>query len=112
MTNGSPEWVEELKKALMKDYPWKQISSSWQMQVNWEQMFTAQAVDMMIGQRADVFIGNGVRVYMNAFLSDPHFYRSYLRCSLVLESNWDSLYAADRKWARAWTSETLAIEQR
>ena len=79
MTNGSPEWVEELKKALMKDYPWKQISSSWQMQVNWEQMFTAQAVDMMIGQRADVFIGNGVRVYMNSFLSDPHFYRSYLR---------------------------------
>ena len=60
MTNGSPEWVEELREALMKDHPWKQISSSLQMKVTWEQKFTAQAVDMMIGQRADVFVGNGV----------------------------------------------------
>ena len=60
MTNGSPEWIEELKEALMKDYSWKQISSSLEMRVTWEQKFTAQAVDMMIGQRADVFIGNGV----------------------------------------------------
>lgn len=60
MTNGSPEWIAELKEALMKDYPWKQISSSLEMRVTWEQKFTAQAVDMMIGQRADVFIGNGV----------------------------------------------------
>ena len=60
MTNGSPEWIEELREALMKDHPWKQITSSLQMQVSWEQKFVAQAVDMMIGQRADVFIGNGV----------------------------------------------------
>jgi len=59
MTNGSPEWIEELGEALMKDHPWKQITSSLQMQVTWEQKFVAQAVDMMIGQRADVFIGNG-----------------------------------------------------
>lgn len=60
MTNGSPEWIEELREALMKDHPWEQIASSLQMRVNWEQKFVAQAVDMMIGQRADVFIGNGV----------------------------------------------------
>jgi hypothetical protein len=60
MTNGSPEWIEELREALMKDYPWKQISSSLEMLLTWEQKFAAQAVDMMIGQRADVFIGNGV----------------------------------------------------
>ena len=60
MTNGSPEWIEELREALMKDHPWKQIASSLQMQVSWEQKFVAQAVDMMIGQRADVFVGNGV----------------------------------------------------
>ncbi|KAF9647022.1 hypothetical protein BDM02DRAFT_3180749 [Thelephora ganbajun] len=59
MTNGSPEWVEELKEALMKDYHWKQIASSLQMRVSWEQKFVAQAVDMMIAHRADVFIGNG-----------------------------------------------------
>ena len=60
MTNAEPEWVEELKEALMKDHPWKQVASSLQMRVSWEQKFVAQAVDMMIGQRADVFIGNGV----------------------------------------------------
>jgi len=59
MTNGSPEWIEELKEALMKDHPWERITSSLQMQVSWEQKFVAQAVDMMIGQRADVFVGNG-----------------------------------------------------
>ena len=66
MTNGSPEWLEELKAALMEDYPWKQISSSLEMRVTWEQKFTAQSVDMMIGQRADVFVGNGVRIYTYA----------------------------------------------
>lgn len=60
MTNGSPEWIEELKEALMRDHPWEQITSSLQMRVSWEQKFVAQAVDMLIGQRADVFIGNGV----------------------------------------------------
>lgn len=60
MTNGSPEWIEELREALMKDHPWEQIASSLQMQVSWEQKFVAQSVDMMIGHRADVFIGNGV----------------------------------------------------
>jgi len=60
MTNGSPEWIEELKEALMKDHPWEKITSSLQMQVSWEQKFVAQAVDMMIAQRSDVFIGNGV----------------------------------------------------
>ena len=62
MTNASPEWVEELREALMRDHPWKKIASSLQMRVSWEQKFVAQAVDMMIGQRADVFIGNGVSV--------------------------------------------------
>ena len=69
MTNGSPEWIEQLKRALMKDYPWKQISSSLEMQVNWEQKFTAQAVDMMIAQRADVFVGNGVSIFTPLFRS-------------------------------------------
>ena len=62
MTNALPEWVEELREALMRDHPWKQVASSLQMRVTWEQKFVAQAVDMMIGQRADVFIGNGVSV--------------------------------------------------
>jgi len=60
MTNGSPEWVEQLREALMEDHPWKLIASSLQMRVTWEQKFVASAVDMMIAQRSDVFIGNGV----------------------------------------------------
>jgi len=60
MTNGSPEWVEGLREALMKDHPWKLIASSLQIQGSWEQKFVASAVDMMIAQRSDMFIGNGV----------------------------------------------------
>ena len=62
MTNGSPEWVEGLGEALMKDHPWNLIASSLQMRVSWEQKFVASAVDMMIAQRSDVFIGNGVSI--------------------------------------------------
>jgi len=43
----------------VKDHPWEQIASSLQMRISWEQKFVAQAVDMMIGHRADVFVGNG-----------------------------------------------------
>ena len=83
MTNGSPEWVQELKDALMKDYQWEQISSSLQMQVSWEQKFVAQSVDMMIGQRADVFIGNGVSV--STLFLHP-FWPSSPACSPLLSS--------------------------
>ena len=68
MTNGSPEWVQELEEALMKDHKWEQIASSLQMHVSWEQKFVAQAVDMMIGHRSDVFIGNGVNLPLGLLL--------------------------------------------
>lgn len=65
MTNASPAWLEELKVALRKTYDWDQIASSRDLKLSWEQKYVAQTVDMMIGQRAQVFIGNGVsRVYM------------------------------------------------
>lgn len=32
------------------------------MDLDWEQTFVSQAVDMLIGQRAQVLIGNGVRL--------------------------------------------------
>jgi hypothetical protein len=84
MTNGSPEWIEQLKTALMKDYSWNQISSSLQMQVTWEQKFTAQSVDMMIGQRADVFVGNGVSTpTLPLSFSHSHYKISRLSSSQV-----------------------------
>lgn len=60
MTNGKDPWLSELKKALHKSGKWKRISSSREMRVKWEQKFVAQSIDMAVGQRADVFIGNGV----------------------------------------------------
>lgn len=62
MSNGSKEWLAELKAALMQEGPgeWDGIHSSRDLTLSWEQKYVAQAVDMHIGQRAQVFIGNGV----------------------------------------------------
>ncbi|KAH9934094.1 uncharacterized protein BXZ73DRAFT_46087 [Epithele typhae] len=59
MTNGSPEYVMELKLALWHDGDWELITSSRDLVLNWEQKYIAQAVDMLVGQRAQVLIGNG-----------------------------------------------------
>ena len=60
MTNGKDPWLSELKEALHNSGEWKQISSSRELKVSWEQKFVVQSIDMVVGQRADVFIGNGV----------------------------------------------------
>jgi len=60
MTNGKNPWLSELKEALRKLGKWKQISSSRELKVTWEQKYVVQSIDMAVGQRADVFIGNGV----------------------------------------------------
>ncbi|KAI0637382.1 hypothetical protein C8Q77DRAFT_1249624 [Trametes polyzona] len=59
MTNGAVEWVAELKAALEAMGRWKNVASSRDLVLNWEQKYIAQAVDMLIAQRAQVFIGNG-----------------------------------------------------
>lgn len=66
MTNGRLPWVEELKSALRQDMSWVGVSSSRDLEITWEQKFVAQALDMYVGQRAQVLIGNGV----SALLSD------------------------------------------
>ena len=66
MTNGSPDYIMELKMALWKDADWQLIASSRDLVLNWEQKYVAQAVDMLVGQRAQVFIGNGVRVLLSS----------------------------------------------
>ncbi|OBZ67004.1 hypothetical protein A0H81_12820 [Grifola frondosa] len=60
MTNGPASWIAELKDALEAKYPWKNIASSRDLVLNHEQKYIAQAIDMLVGQRAQVFIGNGV----------------------------------------------------
>ena len=60
MTNGRPAFIQELKDALLSAGEWDQISSSRDLVLNWDQKFVAQAVDMIVAQRAQVFVGNGV----------------------------------------------------
>ncbi|KAH9830041.1 uncharacterized protein C8Q71DRAFT_387455 [Rhodofomes roseus] len=61
MTNAPEEWITEVKLALnaMPGVAWRSISSSRDLVVNREQQYVKQAVDMLIGQRAQVFMGNG-----------------------------------------------------
>ncbi|KZT63934.1 hypothetical protein DAEQUDRAFT_679527 [Daedalea quercina L-15889] len=59
MTNGAKEWVDELKAALYALDGLERVTSSRDIKLNWEQKYVAQAVDMLIGQRAQVLIGNG-----------------------------------------------------
>ncbi|CDO70611.1 hypothetical protein BN946_scf184748.g8 [Trametes cinnabarina] len=62
MTNGSPSWVCKLKDALKKRHDWANIASSRDLMLNPEQEYVSQAVDMLIAQRGQVFVGNGVRL--------------------------------------------------
>jgi hypothetical protein len=68
MTNGRPEWLQELKDALQEDArregldEWEHIGTSRDLRLTGEQKHNSQAVDMAVGQRAEVFIGNGVRL--------------------------------------------------
>ncbi|CCM02231.1 uncharacterized protein FIBRA_04311 [Fibroporia radiculosa] len=72
MTNGPTPWVEELKGALRETGHWSSVTSSRDLVVNVEQRYVKQAVDMLIGQRAQVFVGNGVRVIRLALSAACH----------------------------------------
>ena len=67
LTNGRPEWLRELKDALQEDArrehmnEWEHIGTSRDLRLTGEQKHNSQALDMAVAQRAEVFIGNGVR---------------------------------------------------
>lgn len=61
MTNGDAHWLMELKAALRRAYPWNGIATSRDLVLTWEEKFVAQSMDMLVGERAQVFVGNGVR---------------------------------------------------
>lgn len=63
MTNGRPPFISDLKRALYRGLDWDSVTSSRDLALNWEQKYVAQAVDQLVGQRAQVFIGNGVRAF-------------------------------------------------
>lgn len=67
MTNGPQEYVRELKDALWILGGWDMIASSRDLVLNWEQKFVSQAVDMLVAQRAQVLLGNGVSLQLAIF---------------------------------------------
>ena len=81
MSNGDKQFLLELKQALMDDaersklssyngeatnewefeWTWEGVSTSRDLDLGWEEKPVGQALDMYIGQRSELFIGNGVR---------------------------------------------------
>lgn len=68
MTNAKLPFLAELRSALENDAitnnplnlpPWESIYSSRDLNLGWEEGYVAQALDMYIAQRAEVFVGNG-----------------------------------------------------
>ncbi|KZT01191.1 uncharacterized protein LAESUDRAFT_764010 [Laetiporus sulphureus 93-53] len=59
MTNAPASWVEELKAALHATRHWTHVASSRDLVLSEEQKHVAQAVDMLVGERAQVVVGNG-----------------------------------------------------
>lgn len=60
MTNGKAEWVAELKVKIMESGGWDGVIASGDLTLIPEQKYIAQAVDMALAMRAQMFIGNGV----------------------------------------------------
>jgi len=69
LTNARAEWLAELRGELEHEGSWDAIVTSRDVRLSWEQRFVAQAVDMAIAQRAEAFVGNGVRFILFLFLS-------------------------------------------
>ncbi|PSR92064.1 hypothetical protein PHLCEN_2v4780 [Hermanssonia centrifuga] len=64
MTNGDKAWLAQLEYALRKMHVWDKIATSRDMVQTPEEIYISQATDMLIGQRAQVLIGNGVSVVL------------------------------------------------
>lgn len=70
MTNGKADWIEEVKEALMTVKQWNSIVSSRELVANREQEYVKQVIDMLIGLRSQVIIGNGVSLLPSPRSSD------------------------------------------
>ena len=67
MTNGERGWVASLKQRLYQEGGWDSILSSRDLVLSPEQKAVAQTVDMAIAQRAAVFLGNGVSLFVRSY---------------------------------------------
>ena len=76
MTNGKQDFIDDVKKALGEVKEWNSITSSRDIVVNREQEYVKQAIDMLIGLRSQMIIGNGVSSSLFSLLF--FFYSSFL----------------------------------
>lgn len=90
MTNGERAWLEELKQALRQSHSWDKIATSRDMTLSWEQKYVSQTVDMLIGQRAQVLIGNGVGGQLASIAVTD-----FQHCGIVLQPHFQCCDAAD-----------------
>lgn len=73
LTNGWGWWLNGLRTALQRD-GWDDLKSSLDLQLDSAQTHVAMAVDMAIAAKAEVFVGNGVRVFCFS-LATPSYAR-------------------------------------
>ncbi|EKM48643.1 uncharacterized protein PHACADRAFT_266233 [Phanerochaete carnosa HHB-10118-sp] len=59
MSNGDREWLADLKAALLNAHDWELVATSRDLVLTPEQRYTSHTLDMLIGERAQVLIGNG-----------------------------------------------------
>ncbi|PPR04092.1 hypothetical protein CVT24_010665 [Panaeolus cyanescens] len=76
MSNDNTQWIDDLKATLKRD-GWGQIVTSRDLRLTQEQKEVSVAVDMDIGRRAAVFIGNGVSSSSGNFAVSTHFMTDY-----------------------------------
>ena len=60
MTNGDAAWAAALERALVREFAWARVATSRDAVWTWEERFVSQAMDMLVAERAQVFVGNGV----------------------------------------------------
>lgn len=87
MSNGDRQWLSNVADALKADtarskiglgrredgewefeFAWEDVGTSRDLDLGWEEKPVAQALDMYIAQRAEVFVGNGVCVPIFVFV--------------------------------------------
>lgn len=102
LSNGWSWWLDELKQALKKD-GWGEMVSSADVEkrLDEEQKWVGMAVDMAVAEKAEVFLGNGVRSLsvfpLCSILRKSNIILTFDIIALVLKSNFERCYAADGK---------------
>ncbi|KAF8622521.1 hypothetical protein AX15_006960 [Amanita polypyramis BW_CC] len=59
MTNAKRPWLASFVDRLRQTSSWDNITTSRELNLTWEQKYASQALDALVAQRAEAFIGNG-----------------------------------------------------